>query len=92
MYEFRILALSLCSEFRDTCNHHLLSPSHLPPVDLCPQWMQLQQRKGQMVLLFQRLQDYQFEKVREEPDKALTEDIRPLTEEDVARSAAVWSA
>ena len=51
--------------------------------------MQLRQRKVQMVRLFQRLQDYQFDKVREEPDKALTEDTRPLTEEDVARSAAV---
>ena len=52
-----------------------------------PQWMQLKQRKGQMVRLFQRLQDYQFEKVREQPDKALTEDTRPLSEEDIAR----WS-
>ena len=49
--------------------------------------MQLKQRKGQMVRLFQRLQDYQFEKVREQPDKALTEDTRPLSEEDIAR----WS-
>ena len=40
--------------------------------------------------LFQRLQDYQFEKVREQPDKALTEDTRPLTEEDIARSAALF--
>lgn len=47
--------------------------------------MQLKQRKGQMVGLFERLQDYQFEKVREEPDKALTEDTRPLTEDDITR-------
>ena len=38
-----------------------------------------------MVRLFQRLQDYQFEKVREQPDKALTEDIRPLSEDDITR-------
>ena len=54
-----------------------------------PQWMQLKQRKGQMVRLFQRLQDYQFEKVREQPDKALTEDTRPLSEEDIARWSTV---
>ena len=51
--------------------------------------MQLKQRKGQMVRLFQRLQDYQFEKVREQPDKALTEDTRPLSEEDIARWSTV---
>ena len=38
-----------------------------------------------MAKLFQRLQDYQFEKVREQPDKALTEDTRPLSEEDITR-------
>ena len=38
-----------------------------------------------MVRLFQRLQDYQFEKVREQPDRALTEDTRPLTEDDIIR-------
>ena len=54
-----------------------LPPSH--------QWMQLKQRKAQMVRLFKRLQDYQFEKVREQPDKALTEDTRPVSEEDIAR-------
>ena len=51
----------------------------------CVQWLQLKQRKAQMVKLFQRLQDYQFEKVREQPDKALTEDTRPLSEEDIIR-------
>ena len=49
------------------------------------EWMQLEQRKAQMVRLFQRLQDYQFEKVREQPDKALTKDTRPLSENDIIR-------
>ena len=67
------------------CHH---APATLPPsLPLPPshQWMQLKQRKAQMVRLFQRLQDYQFEKVREHPDKALTEDTRPVSEEDIAR-------
>ncbi|CAI8018492.1 Transcription elongation factor SPT6 [Geodia barretti] len=55
-------------------------------------WMQLKQRKAQMVRLFKRLQDYQFEKVREQPDKALTEDTRPVSEEDIARLKAVKTA
>ena len=59
---------------------------HNVDVLLCVvQWLQLKQRKSQMVRLFQRLQDYQFEKVREHPDKALTEDTRPLSDEDIAR-------
>ena len=45
-----------------------------------------------MAQLFLRLQDYQFQKVREEPDKALTEDTRPLTEEDIARQAGYPSS
>lgn len=49
--------------------------------------MQLKQRKANIQRLFERLQEYQFQKVREEPDKALTEDTRPLTEEDIARLA-----
>ena len=67
------------------CSFSLNCGSSLPV--FWSQWMQLKQRKGQMVRLFQRLQDYQFEKVREQPDKALTEDTRPLSEEDIAR----WS-
>ena len=31
------------------------------------------------------MRDYQFEKVKEEPDKALTEDTRVLTDEDIMR-------
>ena len=32
-----------------------------------------------------RMQQWQFEKVREEPDKALTEDYRSLEDEDLQR-------
>ena len=49
------------------------------------QWMQLNTRKQDMRRLFERMRDYQFEKVKEEPDKALTEDTRVLTDEDIMR-------
>ena len=38
-----------------------------------------------MKTLFESIRDYQFEKVRMEPDKALTEDTRVLTDEDLIR-------
>ena len=38
-----------------------------------------------MKTLFESMRDYQFEKVREQPDKALTEDTRVLTDEDLMR-------
>lgn len=47
--------------------------------------MQLKTRKQDMRRLFERMRDYQFEKVKEEPDKALTEDTRVLTDEDIMR-------
>ena len=56
---------------------------------LSVQWMQLKTRKQDMRRLFERMRDYQYEKVREEPDKALTEDTRVLTDEDMMRW--VWS-
>ena len=49
------------------------------------QWTQLQMRKKNMKTLFESIRDYQFEKVRMEPDKALTEDTRVLTDEDLMR-------
>ena len=45
----------------------------------------MQSKKKNMKVLFERMKDYQFEKVREKPDTALTEDMRVLTDEDVAR-------
>ena len=47
--------------------------------------MELQQRKQSLKKLFERMREWQFEKVREEPDKALTEDYRSLEEEDLQR-------
>lgn len=41
--------------------------------------------------LFERMQQYQFQKVREQPDKALTEDCRALQEEDIHRWVGGWS-
>jgi len=40
--------------------------------------------------LFERMQQYQFQKVREQPDKALTEDCRALQEEDIHRWVGGW--
>ncbi len=54
-------------------------------VFVCVQWTQMQNRKKNMRVLFERMRDYQFEKVREKPDTALTEDMRVLTDEDLAR-------
>ena len=56
------------------------------------QWMQLRLRKQNMRQLFERMQRYQFEKVREQPDKALTEDTRALQDDDVQRSASLFLA
>ncbi len=53
--------------------------------------MELQQRKQSLKKLFVRIQDWQFEKVREEPDKALTEDYRSLEEEDLLRLAIIMN-
>lgn len=47
--------------------------------------MQLQQRKRDLKKLFKRMQEWQLTKVREEPEKALTEDYRTLEVEDIAR-------
>lgn len=47
--------------------------------------MQLCMRKKNMRRLFERMQAFQFEKVQEQPDKALTEDSRSLQEEDIQR-------
>ena len=49
------------------------------------QWTQLQQRKQSLKKLFIKIQDWQHEKVREEPDKVLTEDNRVLQEDDIQR-------
>ena len=48
-------------------------------------WTQLQHRKLSLKKLFQRMIDWQFEKVRNEPDKALTEDNRAIQDEDIQR-------
>ncbi len=63
---------------------HTHTPTHTPTYTW-PQWMQLNSRKASMRRLFKRMRDYQFEKMREQPDKALTEDTRPITEEDFTR-------
>lgn len=51
--------------------------------------MQLQQRKRNLKKLFKRMQEWQFMKVREEPERALTEDYRTLEEEDLQRSHSI---
>lgn len=49
------------------------------------QWMQLQQRKKDLTKLFKKIQDWQFNKVKEEPERALTEDYRTLDTDDILR-------
>ncbi|XP_019848744.1 PREDICTED: transcription elongation factor SPT6-like [Amphimedon queenslandica] len=52
-------------------------------------WMQLQQRKKDLKKLFKRIQDWQFNKVKEEPERALNEDYRTLDTDDILRLDAV---
>lgn len=47
--------------------------------------MQLQQRKKDLTKLFKKIQDWQFNKVKEEPERALTEDYRTLDTDDILR-------
>ena len=48
------------------------------------QWMQLRQRKQNMVRLFEKMQQYQFDQIGLD-DSTLDASIRALTEEDLNR-------
>ena len=45
--------------------------------------MQLRQRKQNLVRLFEKMQEYQFDQI--DPDQPLESHIRALTEEDLDR-------
>jgi len=48
-------------------------------------WCQLCARKGSLKKLFIRVQELQFEQLRNQPDEAIKEDTRPLEEKDLER-------
>lgn len=50
------------------------------------QWCQLSARKNNLKRLFEQMQTYQYNKLRENPDKPLDEDERILEQDDVERS------
>jgi transcription elongation factor SPT6 len=52
-------------------------------------WTQLQQRKNNLKKLFKDMQSWQFTKVREEPEKALTEDYHSIDDEDIGKSVYI---
>ena len=50
---------------------------------LCLQWMQLRNRKQNLVRLFEHMQQFQFEQL--DPEKPLESQFRTLSEEDLER-------
>lgn len=46
-------------------------------------WCQLSTRKRQLVVLFERMRDYQTDKVMENPDAPIPDDVRIIKEDDV---------
>ncbi len=47
--------------------------------------MQLKQRKANMATLFEKMQQYQFDKVGMDVEATLDSSVRALTEEDLSR-------
>lgn len=56
----------------------------IQPFVLHLQWSQLRSRKQNLIRLFERMQNYQFE-VNSDPEKILETNVRTLTEEDIDR-------
>ena len=48
-------------------------------------WCQLCSRKSSLKKLFIKVQQLQFDRLKEQPDAALTDDTRPLEEQDIER-------
>ena len=48
------------------------------------QWTQLRTRRDNLVHLFEKMQNYQFDQ-NSDPDQVLASNVRPLTDEDVER-------
>ena len=49
------------------------------------QWCQLNTRKKNLKRLFEQMQTYQYNKLKEDPDKPLDEDERILEQDDVEK-------
>ncbi|CAG2223752.1 SPT6 [Mytilus edulis] len=47
-------------------------------------WTQLRSRKENLIVLFEKMQNYQFD-MNSDPDQVLASNVRPLTDEDVDR-------
>jgi transcription elongation factor SPT6 len=48
-------------------------------------WTQLRTRKNNMKKLFARMQEYQYDKIKNNPDTVLSDEIRVLQDEDIQR-------
>ena len=48
-------------------------------------WCQLCSRKGSLKKLFLKVQQLQFDRLKEQPDATLSDDARPLEEQDIER-------
>ncbi|XP_071770742.1 transcription elongation factor SPT6-like [Centroberyx gerrardi] len=55
-------------------------------------WTQLKTRKQNLTRLFQRMQSFQFEQISADPDKPLSDGIRPLDTADLERLKNVQSS
>ena len=49
------------------------------------QWMQLRQRRANMLRLFEKMQTFQFDQIGLDSESTLDPSIRALTEEDMTR-------
>ena len=60
-------------------------PLPSPPLPLSFQWTQLRNRKLSMQKLFTKMQAFQYEKIKNNPDTVLSDEVRVLQDEDVQR-------
>uniref|UniRef100_UPI00358E2347 transcription elongation factor SPT6 isoform X2 n=1 Tax=Myxine glutinosa TaxID=7769 RepID=UPI00358E2347 len=54
-------------------------------------WTQLKRRKANLARLFQKMQKFQFELISSDPDKPLSDGVRPLDSQDLERLTEVQS-
>jgi transcription elongation factor SPT6 len=52
---------------------------------VCFQWCQLNTRKKNLKRLFEQMQTYQYNKLKEDPEKPLDEDERILEQDDIEK-------
>lgn len=54
-------------------------------VSLLCQWCQLKQRKENLLKLFENMREFQLDKVMENPDAPIPENMRLIKDEDIER-------